>query len=761
MKKTTLEVVIIIVLGMIFPAFGWSNRDIGTPSAPGSASFNEDIGVWTVTADGNDIWSHSDNFHYVYMPLMGDGRLTARVVNILGPGTNEWAKAGVMIREDLSAESRHAMMAMTPTAGQAVAFQWRPTRGDISYTIHSGSMVTPYWIRIERVGNIFTGYHSPDGVTWTFQSTMVIPMGQHTYIGLAVTSHEEGVLRTVEFDNVTFNGQIGMSRAFTYQGRLMDDSNPADGMYDFLFGLFDGAEGPGELGVQAIHNVDVIDGYFTVELDFGSSVFDGSERWLQIEVRPGELEDPSEYIPLNPRQQITAVPYALQTRGIFVDSAGNVGIGTKEPRARLSLGAEIPPTPKKLAIWDGIDDFYGFGADWGRMTVYANDEEKMTVTNTGNVGIGTIAPEQRLDVDGGNIVVQGTGSFDETGEEGTLYLGSVHHYIKGVHGYGVKLGTYGVGDVLSIKELSGHVGIGTTTPSYRLDVAGPANLNKGATGAALRVNGTEALWFDGTYFSWGYGGTANYFADNVGIGTSTPQEKLHVSGRARFDLGTGQINVSTPGGWPGFIAFSTNGHRRDITYDNSGMSITASPSGAAPAPEGGIRISEDGMVGIGTSTPTQKLDVAGIAQCQILKIIGGSDMAEPFDVKETDAAKAGMVLSIDPENPGKLKISQKAYDRCVAGIISGAGGVEPGMLMTQSGSVADGDYPVALTGRVYCLADASYGKIHPGDLLTTSNTPGHAMKVTDYNKAQGAVLGKAMTTLDQGQDLVLVLVTLQ
>ena len=118
-------------------------------------------------------------------------------------------------------------------------------------------------------------------------------------------------------------------------------------------------------------------------------------------------------------------------------------------------------------------------------------------------------------------------------------------------------------------------------------------------------------------------------------------------------------------------------------------------------------------------------------------------------------------MAIDPGNAGKLKISDRAYDRRVAGIVSGAGGVNAGMLMTQKGSTADGTTPIALSGRVYCQADASNGPIEPGDLLTTSNTPGHAMKVTDYAKAQGAILGKAMTSLEKDKGLVLVLVTLQ
>ena len=87
--------------------------------------------------------------------------------------------------------------------------------------------------------------------------------------------------------------------------------------------------------------------------------------------------------------------------------------------------------------------------------------------------------------------------------------------------------------------------------------------------------------------------------------------------------------------------------------------------------------------------------------------------------------------------------------------------VRPVWMMGQEGSEADGDYPVALTGRVYCWADASNGAIKPGDLLTTSSTPGHAMKVSNHNKALGAIIGKAMTSLEEDKGLVLVLVSLQ
>ena len=118
-------------------------------------------------------------------------------------------------------------------------------------------------------------------------------------------------------------------------------------------------------------------------------------------------------------------------------------------------------------------------------------------------------------------------------------------------------------------------------------------------------------------------------------------------------------------------------------------------------------------------------------------------------------------MAIDPQHPGQLRIADKAYDRTVAGCVSGAGGISPGLVMRQEGVSAQGSFPVALSGRVYCWADASYGPIRPGDLLTTSDTPGHAMKASDQQRTFGAVIGKAMSSLDSGRGLVLVLVTLQ
>lgn len=145
--------------------------------------------------------------------------------------------------------------------------------------------------------------------------------------------------------------------------------------------------------------------------------------------------------------------------------------------------------------------------------------------------------------------------------------------------------------------------------------------------------------------------------------------------------------------------------------------------------------------------------------CDVLEIRGGADLVEGFATRGS-AIEPGTVLVIDAAGTGELVTSSRAYDARVAGIVSGAGGVSPGLRLGQEG-VLDGDTQVALTGRVYARCSTENGPIRPGDLLTTANLAGHAMKATDTRRALGAILGKAMTPLDEETGLVLVLVALQ
>jgi hypothetical protein len=149
----------------------------------------------------------------------------------------------------------------------------------------------------------------------------------------------------------------------------------------------------------------------------------------------------------------------------------------------------------------------------------------------------------------------------------------------------------------------------------------------------------------------------------------------------------------------------------------------------------------------------------GRTKTNVLEITGGSDLAEQFNISE-DKADPGTLLIIDAANPGHLTISLRAYDTRVAGIVSGAGDIKPGLTLHQAG-IMEGNTEVAIAGRVYVKATAVNGAIKPGDLLTTSDVAGYAMKATDRDQAYGAVIGKAMTGLDKGEGLVLVLVNLQ
>ena len=139
-------------------------------------------------------------------------------------------------------------------------------------------------------------------------------------------------------------------------------------------------------------------------------------------------------------------------------------------------------------------------------------------------------------------------------------------------------------------------------------------------------------------------------------------------------------------------------------------------------------------------------------------VLANADCAEDFDIAGLVKVEPGTVMVIDSE--GALRESDRAYDKRVAGVISGAGNYKPGIVLDKQES-SKNRMPIALLGKVYCKVDANYGAIEVGDLLTTSPTPGHAMKTDDPFKAFGAVIGKALRPLEAGQGLIPILIALQ
>lgn len=137
--------------------------------------------------------------------------------------------------------------------------------------------------------------------------------------------------------------------------------------------------------------------------------------------------------------------------------------------------------------------------------------------------------------------------------------------------------------------------------------------------------------------------------------------------------------------------------------------------------------------------------------------LANADCAEDFDIAETEQIGPGTVMVLG--EGGKLEQSQRAYDKRVAGVISGAGNYKPGIVLDKQSK--GNRKPVALLGKVFCKVDASYGPIGIGDLLTTSPSPGHAMKASDPLKAFGSVIGKALRPLTEGQSLIPILIALQ
>jgi fibronectin type 3 domain-containing protein/regulation of enolase protein 1 (concanavalin A-like superfamily) len=180
--------------------YPWQTRDIGAVGLSGAAGYTN--GVFSAAGAGADIQQTADAFRFIYMPATNNCAIIARVASV--QNVNAWSKAGIMIRESLNPGAANALVAVTP--GNGITWQCRSsTGGSTSYNNTTG-YAAPYWLKLVRNGNTFTGYRSADGVNWTTQGSATFSIASNVYIGLALTSHDTVNLVPATFDNVTTSG---------------------------------------------------------------------------------------------------------------------------------------------------------------------------------------------------------------------------------------------------------------------------------------------------------------------------------------------------------------------------------------------------------------------------------------------------------------------------------------------------------------------------------------------------------------------------
>ncbi len=325
----------------------------------------------------------------------------------------------------------------------------------------------------------------------------------------------------------------------------------------------------------------------------------------------------------------------------------------------------------------------------------------------------------------------------------------------------------------------GTVGLGTTNPAAKLHVineSGTAitaeasgvmiNAIKGITsssggagvrGSATGMLGTGVRGYATGLMGYGLYGDANQDSSYGVYGNVVGAASHGVYGSAAGDSGHGVYGIATGVDGHGVYgeASGPGGHGvHAITSSEGGRAVYAKAFG-----DDGIGIEAvGGWTGYAAKFRGNVILVSKIDGETILELGEGLDYAEGFDVSQKHEIDPGTVVIIDPDNPGKLAVSNSAYDSKVAGIVAGANGLGSGVRL--GGDKYDMD--VALAGRVYCNVDATTAAIEPGDLLTTSSLPGYAMKANDHNRTRGAILGKAMQRMEKGQKgKILVLVTLQ
>jgi hypothetical protein len=272
-------------------------------------------------------------------------------------------------------------------------------------------------------------------------------------------------------------------------------------------------------------------------------------------------------------------------------------------------------------------------------------------------------------------------------------------------------------------------------------VRGHSNSNQHAGVSAVNDQGGFGVWARGT--------PAGHFESPSADGIQGSTGSSAYSGV----FGSNTSAVEPPQGSPGGSGVF-------------GLSVVPSASGVFGAHNNAGRgvsgYSKDGVGVWGAGKTAGEFDgdvhVTGLLTVDNDVVLSGADCAEEFDLAVAAGVEPGTVMAVD--DAGRLRPSTVAYDRRAAGVVSGAGAFRTGLVLDRR-STGRARLPIALTGKVYCKVDADHGAVGAGDLLTTSGTPGHAMKATDPSRAFGAVIGKALAPLAAGRGLIPILVALQ
>jgi hypothetical protein len=322
----------------------------------------------------------------------------------------------------------------------------------------------------------------------------------------------------------------------------------------------------------------------------------------------------------------------------------------------------------------------------------------------------------------------------------------------------------------------GVVGISTSgngvwgqTESAGTGVLGTSKFGPGVAGrsehsAGVRGDSTDGRGVEGT--SMKDYGIRGHSQKSAGIRGSS-DEGRGVEGWATSNEGVVGLSKTGSGAWgqsdsgPGLLGTSKSGIGVHAVSE-SGEAVHAHTNSPVVAAIAAYNVNPSGTGAALFARKAGALGHAGFFDGHVHVTgdlsVSNADCAEYFDVVRGLMVEAGTVMVVGAG--GALEESRRAYDKCVAGVISGAGNYQPGLLLDKQ-TVNDQRQPLALLGKVFCKADARHAPIEIGDLLTTSDLPGHAMKVLDPSKAFGTVIGKALAPLSAELGLIPILVALQ